>query len=126
MWHVTHDMLHVTRGALHVVTRDTWHMTCLGGRTFSQNFSSLALTICDLWYYEDLEEKDDSINELINEEAVYRTAPATPGLLKICSALFCLWKSLFVDKIGLSTLRGPPGGRGPRVPISRGKQKLLI
>ena len=24
----------------------------------------------------------DSMNELINDEAVYRTAPATPGLLK--------------------------------------------
>ena len=28
----------------------------------------------------------DFINELMNDEAVYRTAPATPGLLKI--ALF--------------------------------------
>ena len=48
------------------VTRDMWHMTRLGGWTFSQNFSSLALTVCDLWYYEDLEEKDDSITELLN------------------------------------------------------------
>ena len=68
MWHVTHD---------------TWHMTRLGGLIFSQNFSSLALTVCDLWYYEDLEENDESIKELINYEAVYRTAPATPGLLII-------------------------------------------
>jgi hypothetical protein len=78
MWHVTHD---------------TWHVTRLGGWTFSQNFSSLALTVCDLWYYEDLEEKDEWINEwinkLINYEAVYRTAPATPGLLKIYRAF--LW-----------------------------------
>ena len=58
-----------------------WHVTCLGGWTFSQNFSSLALTVCDLWYYEDLEEKDDSMNEWISDKAVYRTAPATPGLL---------------------------------------------
>ena len=29
-------------------------------------------------------------------------------------------------KIWLGTLGGPPGGREPRVPISRGKQKLLI
>ena len=34
-----------------------------------------------LWYYEDLEEKDESANQWINDEAVYRTAPATPGLL---------------------------------------------
>ena len=30
---------------------------------------------------EDSEQKDDSINEIMNEEGVYRTAPATPGLL---------------------------------------------
>ena len=51
---VTCDMWHVTR--------DMWHMTCLEGWTFSQNFSSLALTVCDLWYYEDLEEKAHLIN----------------------------------------------------------------
>ena len=60
------------------VTRDTWHVW--GGWTFSQNFSSLALTVCDLWYFEDLEEKNQWLNELMNDKAVYRTAPATPGL----------------------------------------------
>ena len=75
MWHEPRDTWHVTR--------DMRHMTCLGGWTFSPNFSSLALTVHDLWYYEDLEEKDDSINELMSDEAVYRTAPATPGLLNI-------------------------------------------
>ena len=69
-------------------------MTCdmFGGWTFSQNFSSLALTV-DLWYYEDLEENADSVNQLINElinklindETVYKTAPATPGVLIIHS-----------------------------------------
>ena len=33
--------------------------------------------------YEYLEEKGHWINELINYKAVYRTAPATPGLLTI-------------------------------------------
>ena len=33
--------------------------------------------------HEDLEEKADSVTQLINDEAVLRTAPATPGLLKI-------------------------------------------
>ena len=42
VWHVTCDTWHVTRD----MTRDTWHVTCLGGWTFSQNFSSLALTVC--------------------------------------------------------------------------------
>ena len=41
------------------LTRDTWHMTRFGGWTFSQNF----IAVCDLWYYEDLEGKDDSINQ---------------------------------------------------------------
>ena len=43
-----------------------WHATRLGGWTFAQNISSLALTVCDLWYYEDLEKKDDLITESIN------------------------------------------------------------
>ena len=66
MWHVTCDTWHVTC--------DTWNVTCLGGWTFSQKFNSLALTVCDLRYYEDLEEKADSANELFYHEAVYRTA----------------------------------------------------
>ena len=88
MWQVTPDRWHVTGDTWHV-TCDTWHLTCDmfggGGWTFSQNFSFLTLTVCDLWYYEDLEEKDDWLNEWINEwmydEAVYRTSLATPGLL---------------------------------------------
>ena len=30
---------------------------CCGGWTFIKNFSSPALTVSDLWYFEDLEEK---------------------------------------------------------------------
>ena len=63
------------------VTCNKWHVTCFGRWTFSQNFSSLALTVCDLWYYEDLEEKADWLTHLWSDEAVYRKAPATPGLL---------------------------------------------
>ena len=47
-----------------------------------------------LWYYEDLEEKDDSVNELINDEAVCRTAPATPGLLIIQDETIFRWYNL--------------------------------
>ena len=39
--------------------------------------------VWDLWYIEDLEEKDESISELINYKGVCRTALATPGLLNI-------------------------------------------
>ena len=79
---------------------DTLHVTCLGGWAFSQNFSSLALTICDLWYYEDLQEKDGSVTESINDEAVYRTAPATPGLLTINKKnMYLLWSFIHTTKI---------------------------
>ena len=39
------------------------------------------------------------MTELINDEAVYRTAPATPGLLKKCANLIqeCIYdKTLYV------------------------------
>ena len=39
------------------------------------------------------------INQLISDEAVYRTAPATPGLLNICVSDRKLLKLIqFVDK----------------------------
>ena len=65
-----------------------WHVTHGGGGwTFSQNFSSLALTAWDLWCVEDWVEKDDWLNETMNQwvsyEAVLRTALGTPGLIKI-------------------------------------------
>ena len=81
---MTHDTRHMTC--------DKWNVTSLGGWTFSQNFSFLALTVCDLWYYEDLEEKAHGVTESMNDEAVYRTAPATPGLLNTSSK-----KSSFVQ-----------------------------
>ena len=84
MWHVTHDMWHVTCDTWHI-TRDTWHMTfdLFGGWTFSQNFSSLALTVCDLWYYEDLEEKADWINCSINQwRGCLKNSPGYTGSVK--------------------------------------------
>ena len=39
-------------------------VSVLGSQVFGQALmDSCALTVCDLWYYEDLEEKADSINE---------------------------------------------------------------
>ena len=98
MWHVTGDTWQVTRDTWHV-TRDTWYMTrdtwhVLGGWTFSQHFSSLALTdydIMKIWR--------KRMTHWINDEAVYRTAPATPGLLIRCgdlykSVMLGLWRSV--------------------------------
>ena len=69
MWHVTCDMWHVTH--------DAWHVG--GVLTFSQNFSSPALPVCDydimkIW-------RKRPLTKSVNDEAVFRTAPATPGLL---------------------------------------------
>ena len=82
MWQVTRDRWHVTRDTWHV-TRDTWHMTHSLGWTFSQNFSSLALPVWDWQCIEDIWTKgwhNKLMNQLISDEAVYRTAPATPAL----------------------------------------------
>ena len=91
LWHMTHDMWHVTCYFQHM-THDMWHVThdilpvvCCGWWTFCQNFSSLAFTVCDLWYFEDLEEKADWLihwqTESINNKGFCRPDPATPGLL---------------------------------------------
>ena len=73
IWQLTHDMW--------LMTYDTLHMTGWVMWTFSQNLSSLALTVWDWRCFEDLEENDESVNELFIDKGVCRTAPATPGLL---------------------------------------------
>ena len=51
------------------------------------NFRSLALRVWDLWFIEDLEEKDLSLNQLINsiiiDGGVCKTAQDTTGLLNM-------------------------------------------
>ena len=80
-WQVTHDMWQVIHDKWHV-PGDIWQMTLGVGSTLSQNFSSLSLTVWEVWcYYEDIEQKDDQLTDLINGGGVCRTAPATPGLL---------------------------------------------
>ena len=78
MWHVTRDMWHVTRD----MWRDTWHMTCdmFGGVNILSKFqlsSSYGLWFMILW----ISGGKGSVTESVKYEAVYRTAPATPGLL---------------------------------------------
>ena len=72
MWHMTRDMWHVTC--------DTWHITSRGRWTFSQNCSSLAFTVWEWRFVEDVFTKDESLtdwmNELISDKAVCRTAPS--------------------------------------------------
>ena len=75
--HVTHDMWHVTR--------DT-HVTCdmLWGVNILSKFqlpSSYCLWFMILWRSGGKGWRTDWINQWMNNEAVYRTAQATPGLL---------------------------------------------
>ena len=67
------------------VTRDTWHVThdtWCGVNILSkfQLSSSNGLGFMMLWISGE-KRITQLINQLINDEAVYRTAPATPGLL---------------------------------------------
>ena len=71
------------------ITRDTWHMTCDtwhvthggGGVNILSKFqlpSSYRLGFMMLWRLGG----NRSLNQLMNDEAVYRTAPATPSCVK--------------------------------------------
>ena len=79
MWHVTCDTWHVKHDTWHV-TRDTWHVW---GGQHSLKISAPQLSpfvfydIMKIWR----KRMSDLTNEWMNDEAVYRTAPATPGLL---------------------------------------------
>ena len=82
MWHV--DARHVTR--------DMWHMTRLGGVNILSKFqlpSSYRLWFTILWR----SRGKGWVTQLINDKAVYRTAPATPGLLII----YTLYVSKIID-----------------------------
>ena len=72
-------MRHVTRDMWHVVTRDMF-----GGVNILSKFqlpSSYRLGFMMLWRSGGKGWVTEWINELINDKAVYRTDPATPGLL---------------------------------------------
>ena len=38
---------------------------CAGGCLYNTNFVAYEAKVCDLWYFEDLEEKDELLTELI-------------------------------------------------------------
>ena len=42
---------------------------------------NVGLTVCDLWYVKDLEEKERWHNQSVKDKGICRTSPATPGLL---------------------------------------------
>ena len=85
------------------VTRDTWHVTydMFGGVNILSKFqlpSSYRLGFMMLWR----SGGKGCMNELMNDKAIYRTAPATPGLL-ITSYAVILTAS--VERFGVSRMR---------------------
>ena len=52
VWHMTGDMWHIMHGV---------------GWIVYQKFSSLPLTVWMIWSFEDLEEKDDRLNQSMSE-----------------------------------------------------------
>ena len=66
MWHVTRDMWHVTCDTWDV-THDLFFWGVVNVLSKFQLPTATALTVCDLWNYEDLEEKADLMNESINQ-----------------------------------------------------------
>ena len=73
MWHVTHDMWHVRC--------DTWNVTHGGGWTFSQNCSSLALTVWVWRHFKDFQEKDQWMMKVLVEHLwLYRVYSQCPSL----------------------------------------------
>ena len=108
MWHVTCDAWHVTR--------DTWHMThdMFGGVNILSKFqlpSSYRLWFMILWRSGGEGSLTQRINEWMNYEAVYRTAPATPGLLITLLAhtfrirLLLLTSSVLLNDMTLGIMR---------------------
>ena len=91
---MTCDMWHVIRDKWHV-THDIWHMThgTFGGVNILSKFqlpSSYRLWFMILWRSGGKGSVAEWINQSINDEAVYRTAPATPGLLNMLLSLMAL------------------------------------
>ena len=97
-WHATRDMWHVTH--------DMWHVACdmFGGVNILSKFqlpSSYRLWFMILWRSGGKGWITELINEWMNDKAVYRTAPATPGLFNIMT--FCV---IYILKFHLPSSHG--------------------
>ena len=121
MWHATRDTWHVWHA-----TRDTWHVTrdTFGGGNILSKFqlpSSYRLWFMILWRSGGKGWLNEWIYELINHKAVYRTAPATPGLVMTPYAsdiTFNYWSTLYLAPVFASCSSWvpsslPPSGPGP-------------
>ena len=80
-WHVTCDTWHVTCD-MWGMTHDMWNVTHGGGWTFSQYFTSLALTVWEKECFDDWEEKNESIGQWMSDGGVCRTARLHMAFIK--------------------------------------------
>ena len=64
--------------------RKQWHRIWW---TLCQHFRSLALTVWELWCFQNFEEKYCLLTDWMNYKAFCRTAPATQGMLNIVENL---------------------------------------
>ena len=98
---VTHDTWHVTR--------DAWRVTRGGRWSFSQNFSSLALTA--FWWFWGKRSGTEWINYLMSNKGVCRTAPVAPGLLnKVTYSVQYIVSVLGLNSEYTVKYRPPPEG----------------
>ena len=80
-WHVTHDMWHIKCDTWHL-TPGTWHRGEVNLLSEFQLPSSYGLGMKVCWRYFCKGWPSHLINELMSNGGVWRTAPASPGLLK--------------------------------------------
>ena len=95
MWNMTCDTWHVTHDTWHM-TRDMWHVTpdTLRGVNILSKVqlpNSYRLWFMILWRSGGKGSRTHWLTDWINDEAVYRTAPATPGLLIIMGCHYLSW-----------------------------------
>ena len=109
MWHMTGGTWHVTHNTRHLTFDRLW--------TLGQNFRSLALTDWEIGCFEDLKEKDDQLNEWINEW-VTKLFVEQPRLHRICWILSCI--SLRLILFSFSSFLNPgPSQCMPLLPIRK-------
>ena len=79
MWHVTCDMWHMTCDMWHV-THDMWQVG--GGEPSLKISAPQLLRFPSEGLLKIISQRmTNGVNELMNDKGVFRTAPATPGLL---------------------------------------------
>ena len=99
MWHMIRDMLHMEG--------DMWHVTHRGCGKLSHNFSSLALTVWELWYLKIWRKR---ITQWLNWSVtkLFVEQPWLHWVCKICSNQWRKFGLTYYKLDGVGTLRTDP------------------